>query len=208
MAMDLPNADLVGASIGHPARRAEWRALIRALHEAAAPGSPLDGWVFHGTSLEQARSILSSGMNATDVLLRDGFPDRDGNPTQRWTTGTYWATPAIAAYYAEDKIEQREEPNALLAIVAARLADVEGEGMMEVDEQSLDCPIETRLGRSAEDIFGDWDASTKSWEDCLRIYGSAVCLSPVGPECMKLITSSDDLADILAEVQSVFAPSP
>lgn len=191
MIFNIPAESKIGKNIANPSRRAEWLAMIGLLHEATAPGGPLHGYVCHGTSVDRTRTIAIQGLTTTEVLMRDGPEDSNGYPEQRWTDGTYWGIPTVAAFYAEDLIESLENPNLELAIVIARLEDICQEGEMTVDEMTLDSPLSERLDRTEEELWQDWEQSAQSWQDGLTIYGSVVCLAPIGPEYLHILSTPE-----------------
>jgi hypothetical protein len=187
---------------GAPGPGAEWRALVTALDAAAGPDGPLAGWLFHGTSLTRAMGIAADGVLATDVLL----PGGQRGTEDRWAYGTYWATPRVAAAYAEDRIAECAGAGTAPAIVAVRLDDLCAEGVMVPDVQSLDCPLEAALGRTAKEAIAAWEASAQEWQDCLELFGTVVCLAPVGPEHVHVIASRADLAALAAGAAPAPAP--
>jgi hypothetical protein len=192
----IPHTDIIGHQIINNKAKHQWKTLVGALHDAYQEGGPLEHYLFHGTSLKCARYIQKEGVHATEVLMQD----EDDEDNQCWTTtGTYWANPLIAAFYAEDK--QYNNPNIKLAIIACPKDHIISEGIMAIDLQSLDCPLCDRLGKSEDDILNAWEGSEQTWEDCIRIYGSAVCLSPIGPEKITVIKTLEDIYNLIEAVR-------
>lgn len=190
--------ELIGALIEDPVRKADWRSFVAALHEAAAPGGPLDGWLFHGTTADVASLVQYEGVTTTEALCQT----RGGN--WKWTEGTHWGIPKVAAFYAEDRIESFDDPDLDLAILAVRTADLEECGRFSADGQTVDCPVYTRLGRPDAETDRMWDASAKDWKACLEAFGTLLVLGAVPPGLSHTLTSADDVAQ-LAET---CAPGP
>lgn len=189
--------EIVGRNIPDAARRTRWRALVHALNAAAVPGGPLDGWTFHGAAGHSLESIENDGLHATEVMMRDG-------DEQWWTAGTYWATPRVAAWYAEDTAEGMDPPDWDFGIVAARIADVAECGQLAPDEQTIDSPIASVIGRDAESLYAEWEADPRrEWTEAYRIYESFVCLGPVGPDALCVIRSEKDLEAVIAAAAAV-----
>ncbi len=182
----------IGALMTDPARRADWRAFVAALHEAAAPGGPLEGWLFHGTTADVASMVQWEGVTTTEALAQSP----DGGWT--WTEGTHWGNPKVAAFYAEDRIETFDDPDLDLAILAVRVGDLETCGDFSVDGQTIDCPVYTRLGRPDHETDRMWDASAKDWNACLSVFGTLLVLGPVPPGASHLLASAADVAELSA----------
>jgi len=182
----------IGELIGDEGRRRDWRAFVAALHEVASPGGPLEGWLFHGTCAGCAGLIADEGVTTTDCLV----PDADGAWT--WDQGTHWGTPKVAAFYAEDRIESRDDPGLELAIVAARVSDLVPCGPFATDGQTIDCPLYTRLERPAVGTDACWEASDKGWEACLDAFGTVVVLGPVGPWDLEVLRCAGDVEALVA----------
>ena len=190
----------IGRLIDDPHRRRSWQKFVEALHEAATPGGPLEGWLFHGAAAATAERILCEGMKTTHaVVAHPSKPDR-------WLDrkGVHWGVPAVAAFYAEDRIESTGDPDLDLAIVGVRLSDLEDLGRLAVDGQTLDCPLASRIGRSETEIYALWDASAKDWRACLDLYGTVVALTPVPARHLRMLKSTED---VLAMIEDV-TPTP
>lgn len=203
MSSDLLESPHIGRLIAAPVYRREWRDFVLGLHEAALPGGPLDGWVFHGAAAATCGKIAREGMRATHAVVNsERSPDR-----WREVKGCHFGKPAVAAFFAEDRIESTDDPDLRLGILAVRLEDLSDLGRIAADGQMLDCPLTSRLGRSEEEIYALWDASAKGWRDCLDIYGAVVVLSGVPADRMTVLTCRADVAQLVGNVEFV-QPSP
>lgn len=191
----------IGTLITNADRKAEWRDFVLALHEAAAPGGALEGWLFHGTSSARAKKIARQGVTTTAALAQDA---EGGEWT--WTDGTHWGHPKVAAFYAEDLIESTGRTSLQLAIVACRIDDLGACGPFATDGQTIDCPLYTRLGRKGVETDALWDASDKGWRACLDVLGTLLVLGPVGPDEIRILRSSADLERLCLETGP--APRP
>jgi hypothetical protein len=192
--MDDTDDHRIGSLIEDPARKSDWRAFVAALHEAWSPGGPLEGWLFHGTSEDRARSIAEDGVTTTESLFRED--GATGHDDWHWTDGTHWGIPKVAAFYAEDRIESTEDPDLELAIVAARVADLEECGTFSADGQTIDCPLHTRLGRPEAETETLWDASAQDWKACLSVLGTLLVLGPVGPDEVRILRCAADVEEL------------
>jgi len=195
--------DHIGNLIEDAAKREQWRAFVLALHEAAQPGGPLHGWAFHGTDQYTAGIIRIQGVTTTHAVAQVEM----GGP---WieTDGTHWGTPKVAAFYAEDLIEKHGDPDLDLCVVAVRISDLEGWGEFAVDGQTLDCPLATRLGRSEEEVFRQWEESAQDWQACWDVMGTLLVLAPVGHEDLHVLNGTDDLERLIQVVRENAAPAP
>lgn len=201
--MDRTDDAWIGTLIADPARREAWRGLVAALHEAAGPGGPLEGWLFHGTSANRARKILREGVRTTEASARiDGMT---GHADWFWTEGTHWGHPKVAAFYAEDRIESTGRPDLDLAIVAVPVAELEACGPFSADGQSIDCPLYTRLGRPQAETDALWAASRQDSRASLDVLGSLLVLGPVGPGELRLLRTATDVEELAREVSG---PAP
>lgn len=200
-----PPADRIGELIGDPQRRAAWRSLVAGLVEASLPGGPLDGHLFHGTASDAAGEMSYQGMDTTFAIA-----GRDACETYEETEGTHWGTPKVAAFYAEDRIESRDDPDLELAIVVARRADLEASGEFAVDAQTLDCPLYTRLDRPQEATDAAWEGSSRDWRACLDAYGTLLVLGPVEADRLRVLRTVEELHEYVAEIQSDadYGPQP
>lgn len=162
------------------------------LHRAALPGGPLNGWVFHGTSGPNIDRIRYEGLRTTDLHLRDA----DGD----WiASGTHWATPWLASWYAEDCILSAGDAALPLGFVAARITDLAREGDLVPDFASVDFPIVERLGLSRDQLQDVWEKSAGDWSASFRILQAFGCTAPVGPDMLRVITNMDELGLLLSE---------
>jgi hypothetical protein len=193
---------LVGDLIEDVEARENWRRLISNVHDASQPGGLLQDWLFHGTTREITRHIAIEGVTTTDVLVRDGNH-------QSWVSGTYWGTPLIAAFYAEDHLYDEQVD---IALVAVRIADLEDEGALIQDEQSLDFPIFSRLGFGEDEVARIWGSLSKTepaWKASLAATGALVCLGPVCQTKVTIIKDINDffrLTEKIRDKQSAVAP--
>jgi len=126
---------------------------------------------------------------------------RQGGETDGCSVTVYYG------FYAEDRCEADEDPDLPLALVAARLDDIAASGPLGLDEQSAECPIETRLGRGFDEIWGALERSERDWKASYDILGSFVCLGSVDPDKLRVIGGLDDLAALVAEVADIPAPA-
>lgn len=171
--------------------------MIAVLVDAAKPDGPLAGWLFHGTSTTAAIDIGSDGVRPTAVLQRE-------HGTWSWTEGTYWAIPAVAAFYAEDRCEETDDDPVLVAV---RLDDLRSLGDLVIDEQSLDCPIVSRLGKTDEEVEAEWhrlqaEPSILPWQASLAATGSLVCLGEVPADRIVMLQTAEDLQIMLDAVSN------
>jgi len=176
--------------------RERWRSLISRLQELTAVGSPLEGWLFHGTTAAKAESIMLEGMSPTEVMLRDG--------ADAWfTKGSYWARPIVAAGYAEDSERMDVSLAKPLGLIAIHIDDLLNECALEIDEPTLDFPEERLIGRSADQLASEWGliSETATWSDSLNILGSLAAIHSylLPPESLNLITCVEDVESLLAK---------
>ena len=202
--MDTPDDARIGELIGDPARRALWRETVAALHEAAQPGGPLEGWLFHGTCEEHARAIAEEGVTTTYAVARMDYETGDDDWAE--TEGTHWGIPKVAAFYAEDLIESKDDPSLDLAIVAVRIDDLMECGDFCADGQTVDCPLYTRLGRTEAETDALWNASLKDTEACLAVHGTLLVLGPVPAGDVRILRSAADVEELAREMAAAPAP--
>jgi hypothetical protein len=163
----------------------------------------LEGWAFHGTDAGCAADIRNEGVTTSFAIAKvPAEVAATDDPEWYETAATHWATPKVAAFYAEDRIEKFEDPDLDLAIVAIRMEDLEEEGWLAVDGQTLDCPIASRLGRTEEELDRLWMASAQGWRDCWELYGTVLLLNPVSPENLRIIREMDDLQALIGELNA------
>ncbi len=195
----------VGMNIADPDARGSWRAFVAALDHAARPGGPLEGYLFHGTDADVAALVAYEGVTTTFAIA-----GQDGCAAFHETEGTHWGTPKVAAFYAEDLIERHDDPGLELAILAVRVADLEGCGRFATDGQTIDCPLHTRLDRDPAATDAAWDASAKDWRACLDVLGTLLVLGPVPSGDVRALHGLSDLDLFLSELDSTadFAPNP
>lgn len=194
-----PISKVLGKLIKPAKRRKEWQEIVMALHEASLPGGALDGWVFHGTSVDNAATIEYEGVTSSRALA--DHPDGSSG----WTEGTHWGTPKVAAFYAEDLIESEEDPDLELAIIAVRMDDLRPCGTFVTDGQTVDVPLYTRLDAEESSIKERWEASPKGWQDCWECFGTLLVLGDVPADDIRVIES---IEDVLAMVEATSAPAP
>ncbi len=195
----------IGSLIGGKRRRSGWQAFVTALHEAARPNGPLDGWAFHGATARAAMSIMREGLSPSHAVVNGPEAPDD------WVTveGTHWGTPAVAAFFAEDRIETYDDPRLSLAILAARIDDLAEHGDLVSDGQMLDCPLLSRLEVTEEALLADWEASDKGWRACWRNYGTIVVQGMgIPPGSMTMLRTEADVATLVARIAEDRAPTP
>ncbi len=186
----------MGSLIDTDVRRVAWRDTLRALHEAASPDGPLEGWAFHGTCDEHAGSIMADRVTTTHAVVNSARrPD-----AWRYVQGTHWGTPAVAGFYAEDLIERFDEPSLELAIVAASISDLMEWGTLHADGQTVDCPLDSRLPLTLGDIEARWEQSAKGWRDAWELHGTFVVQGSVGHEDLHLIRDAADVEELIRSV--------
>jgi hypothetical protein len=204
-----PRFTRVGEDFDSPERKAEWLNLVTRLDALARPGQPFEDWLFHGTSGSNADLIMSEGMNLSpaQVSLDDqSYSFDDAAPRWFWSNGTHWASPLVAAYYAEDTLLGNYPPEEDIAIIVIRRKDLESCGELVVDGQTVDSPIFSRLalGRGAED---EWDSSSRTAKNCLRIFETVVCLGAPSQDMLHEIRTMDDLNRLLCNVAPQSGPN-
>jgi hypothetical protein len=182
----------VGESIRGAEYRAQWIEIIQPLHEAAQPGGPLEGYLFHGCTQMTADSILAEGMDLTEVLLDD--PSHDDRHLER--EGTFWASPSVAAFYAEDRVDALDGDIPLCLIAVPREA-LEAAGKWEPDIMSVYPCMSERLGRAEADLLAEWDASSKDAEASFRVFESVAVLGAPKVADMTVIRDLDDAMEFL-----------
>lgn len=179
--------DRIGELITDPARRGSWREIVFALHQASLPGGPLEGWAFHGTDGECAGSICDEGMGFTEAWVVCG-PDE-----HKQIEGTHWATPKVAAFYAEDRIESLEDDTIDLVLVAIPVRTLEKLGVLYPDANTIEYPISSRLGRTEADLWSAWNASEQDALASWSIYGTVVSDALILPEDMVFVENMNDV---------------
>lgn len=164
--------------------RNEWSALISAVADAARPGGPLEGFVFHGTSIARASSALAAGMTPRPGAL------------------SCWAVADVAGIYARDRaaIDSHGDVQSAPALLALRLADIP-DGRIYADEAALEEPVGRRYGSVRRDWEraggrkGGWRASLEAC-GCVEVSPSAASAAMTGP-----IASLDDLSKLIERLQ-------
>lgn len=196
--MSKPMPPCLGENLRDPKRRAAWQELVERLHELSQEGGPLHGYAFHGTDLESARWIEDEGVQTGACHAQ---VERDGP----WivTEGSHWATARVAAFYAEDRIEATEDPDLEIAIIAARIEDIAECGVLAVDGQTLDMPVDSRLRLDEDAIRPAWESSAQDWRACWEIMETLLVLGSVPADKVHVLRSLDDVARLEAP-----APSP
>jgi hypothetical protein len=188
----------VGGLVEDAAERHRWRETVVALHRLSQPGGALEGWLFHGTDAEAAASIALEGVRTTDC--------ETGKESRRWSAGTHWGTASVASFFAEDRIESLGRQVGLV-IFAARIEDIGGCGPLGPDGQMLDCPLWSRMPMAEPEAWTAWDSGERDWRSCLDIFGCLVCLGPVGPEVLRMVTSTEDALRLAESVRSAANPA-
>jgi hypothetical protein len=196
-----PGRIRVGESMTDPGRRECWVSLVDEM--VRLHRGPLSGYAFHGTTAAVADLVEELGVTTTRVWAFD-------EDVRTAMEGTYWATPAIAAFYAEDRIESEDDPDLDLAFIVVSLDDLATQGDFMQDEGSLESPIVTRLGRSHEDILAAYEALSGKecdpWKASLETTGSFVCLGEVEPSIVHVVRNANDLTTMLANLPGSPAP--
>lgn len=191
---DLPGAKSVGRLIRADGARKSWLQLVITLHMMSRPGYPLEGWLFHGTSLPEARSIVSDGMQTTEALLDPpGGKWGEYNGDYLRKRGTFWASAWVAAFYAEDRIESLEDPDLPLALIAVRRDVLAASGPLHPDICSVEVPLDSRLGMSNKEVVDRWLKSKRDASACFDIVQSLVCLGVPPKQEIALLASLDDV---------------
>lgn len=109
-----------------------------------------DEFLYHGTSSNALGRIAKTG-----VVI----------------SPSWWGTWAVAAYYAEVSAEEDDSDDEI--IIRVPLSQFQT-ALIEPDENSIEEPLTYTLNSNEELLFNRWEASEKTWKDCLSIYGSVI----------------------------------
>lgn len=163
--------------------RREWKKVVTAVVQGHAVGEPFEDVLFHGTTVDRARSILANG-----------FQRNDGR--------SFWAAPDIAGIYANGRAATDGSEPCLIAI---RLRDLP-EAERWYDEGAIDMPV----GRSYRDVreiwldMGQWKGG---WKAGLAASGCIEFLGEVPVD--KVIAVITDMDSALAFIEGRnLAPAP
>lgn len=115
--------------------------------------------LFHATSRALLPQIKAGGLNA----------------------GSYFSTLKVAQYYASALEDEGQEA----VILSVPFAALDRSSLLP-DGPGIAEPITTAIGRSGEDVQGEWAAVEGTWEDSLRVIGSLRSLAPVAPHLLSL----------------------
>lgn len=145
-------------------------------------------------------------------MLREGPLSPAGQPVQIWRRGSHWARPEIAAFFAEDRVgsdldtdDVRFQAPGRPVLLATQISSLQYLGRLVADEQSADAPVESRLGRSFEEIQEDLTARPNlDWRQSLRLLGSFACVHVV-PVASRHLVPLIEVADV---ARLAAAPAP
>lgn len=191
------NYEHVGELIEDGPARESWCSFVQALEEATQEGRALEGWVFHGTGGKALSNIRRHGLKRFPAMVSTvpGTWDNDAR-------GVHFGSPAIAAFFAEDKIESTGRQDVEMSIFGVHLRRLALCGDLAADGQMVDCPIPTRLavGDNAHD---HWDQSARDWRASLSILGSVVVLGAVPADFLVEIKNREDLDQLIGRRRAV-----
>lgn len=138
--------------------------------------------VYHATSNRHLESIMKEGLR----------------PNSYWSSDT-----GIRDYYMET-IEEEGETPVVLTIELDRLIELsEGRGVpLSPDYPGIEEPITGVLGRSEEDLHGQWQQSPKDWRACVELIGSLRCPFGIPSDHFNVLKRSDEV------IQDPLAPMP
>ena len=111
-------------------------------------------WLYHGTYQEAIDKMLVSGRVSSGGIVKPP---------------SFWGTERIAEYYAEvvSDYEGSLEPR-LIRVPLSRF----NKAGFKVDRPSVQEPISWALEETEDDLARHWQASRKTWRDCLVIFES------------------------------------
>jgi hypothetical protein len=160
----------IGLKIADEAARRGWIALVEQIADKIDELGLEEEILFHGTSIDKARSIMRKGMRPTDSfeVLPDG--------SEIMTPGSFWGTVRTAAWYAEDTAFYRSGGTPV--IIACPRGFLQTYATLGIDIPSRDFPQPglTRL-EDEEDVQDRWAVGrTRSWQDSLADLGSLTAL--------------------------------
>lgn len=194
----LATKEITGQLIQDSARRQEWFELVIALQVASEmAGGPLKGWVFHGTDGEASLGIEEEGILESIAYV----PTTNGEWEE--SKGVHFGTANVAAFFAEDRIESKEDPDIDMIIYGASLAALKNCGDLAVDGQMLDQPLSSRTRVSEKEVFTTWEASAKDWKASLDVLETVVVLGVIPRELLTGFRSARDVHAFCERVDNV-----
>lgn len=186
----------VGDLIANKTKQKAWQDFVGALIDAAAPGGPLEGWAFHGTDGLAAFTISDEGLRETNCIVPTGPND--------WieSEGVHWGSPAVAAFFAEDRIESTQDPDLDLVIFAARLDDIHRLGPVVADGAMIDVPLYSRLALPRSEVDAHihrWldMPSPITWMDSWEVLETLIVQAPVPTQLLFKLESEDDVRSLI-----------
>ena len=186
--MKLANRNVVGQLIKDPFKRQQWFELVIALQNASEKvDGPLNGWVFHGTDRESASFIDHIGLMTTHCCV--------SGPGDQWIEkqGVHFGSANVAAFFAEDLIESKENSSLDLVIYGASLDHLKICGEFAADGYMYDVPLESRIRATQEEIDKFCGESNYGWDACLRTLETVVVLGPVPRNILVPFRSANDV---------------
>ena len=146
--------------------------------------------LYHATLLSNLKTIQTEGLRA----------------------GSYWTADLDLLDYYIAAVEEEEgqglEEAAVLTVeldALVKIAQGAGKDLLP-DHPGIQEPITGALGRSEDDILEDWEASNKSWQDCLAIVQSLKCPVPIESSALAVLEVFTDkvvpIAEHLAELEA------
>jgi hypothetical protein len=104
------------------------------------------GKLYHATAEDNAESCLRDGVTPT----------------------SYWATEDLIDYYVESVEDDGHEA----VVLAVDLSELD-EALLEPDYPGIEEPVVfSAMGKRDQQVWQEWEASTKTWRDSLEIIGS------------------------------------
>lgn len=158
----------IGLKITDERERRDWISLVTAIADRIEEAGLSEEILFHGTTVEKARAIMSNGMRPADAfeVLPDG--------TESMTEGSFWGTVGTAAWYAEDKSFYRGESPVLLACPVGFLQTY---SILGIDIPSRDFPIPGLTPMEDPEVARRWATGMRrTWQDSLSDIGSVTAL--------------------------------
>lgn len=100
--------------------------------------------------------------------------------------GSYWTTDEnVRDYYMETVQDEGHHP----VVLVCRTDQLQAFSP-EPDRPGLQEPITTALGMSEEEVWDGWDATDKTWKDCVELIGSFRVKDPLPVSILTLPTIS------------------
>lgn len=159
----------IGLKIADEHERRDWINLVTALSDRIEEDGLSDEILFHGTTLEKARSIMSTGMRPTDAfeVLPDG--------TEIMTEGSFWGTVKTAAWYAEDTAFYRTGGTPVL--LACPVGFLQTYSILGIDIASRDFAVPGLTLLDDPEVASRWATGIPhTWQDSLSDLGSVTAL--------------------------------